>query len=178
MLRIRQNPVLNDHYTPRLARTCYLPMHIMCVELFVDFGIIPTSTYFSFWLVSYPLLTTGCEPIDQCGNHFMACEELSGRRINRHKLLVEKTVTYWSRAGVVIATEAPIPEGRMDIALQNPNKFPSCADISITHPCLKSYLDGAAVKRYISYIAKNLHFFPLVMETYGFKGVQNLYSKD
>jgi hypothetical protein len=46
------------------------------------------------------------------------------------------------------------------------------------------YLDGAAVKagsaasarekvkrdRYILFIAKNIHFFPLVMETYGFMG--------
>jgi hypothetical protein len=48
-------------------------------------------------------------------NHFMACEELSGKRIGRHKLLVEKTATYCSRAGVVVATEALIPKGRMDI---------------------------------------------------------------
>ena len=114
----------------------------------------------------------------------MACEDLSGKRIGRHKYVVEKTVTYCSRAGVVVATEALIPGGRMDITLHNLDKFPSYADVSITHPCLKSYLDGAAVKagsaasarekvkrdKYIPHIAKNIGFFPLVMETYGFMG--------
>jgi hypothetical protein len=72
----------------------------------------------------------------------------------------------------------------MDITLHNLDKFPSYADVSITHPCLKGYLDGAAVKagsaasarekvkrdRYLPFIAKNVHFFPLVMETYGSMG--------
>jgi hypothetical protein len=40
-------------------------------------------------------------------------------------LLVEKTVTYCSRAGVVVATEALIPGGKMDITLHNLDKLTS-----------------------------------------------------
>jgi hypothetical protein len=64
-----------------------------------------------------PDLICSCgEVIDQCGNHFMACDELSGELI-------------CSRPGVVVATEALIAGGRMDITLHNLDKFPPYADV-------------------------------------------------
>jgi hypothetical protein len=53
----------------------------------------------------------------------------------------------------------------MDITLHNLDKFPSYADVSITHPYLKSYLDGAAVKAGSAASAREFRTFTQKIES-------------
>jgi hypothetical protein len=96
-------------------------------------------------------------------------------------------------AGIPTSREEPIPEGRMDIIFHNLNPTRTFADASVTHPCSKSYQDGASVssgfatarreevkrRRYAQTLPRVSEFIPLVCESYGRIGpsLQKLLSK-
>jgi hypothetical protein len=65
-----------------------------------------------------------------------------GKKIGRHKLLVEKMVTCCSHAGVVVATEAG---GRVDITLHNLDS--KVSELKVTRPKAGSKLDSHLIVR-------------------------------
>jgi hypothetical protein len=111
------------------------------------------------------------------------CTKLSQDNV-RHKMVLELTSTHCSQSGIAVSNEVPILGGRLDLGIHCLNVLPCYADVSITHPCAKTYLDDAAVQagsaalkreadkvdKYKGLIPKNLTLYPLVLETFGCMG--------
>ena len=118
---------------------------------------------------------------DPYGHHFMSCPRLK-TKTTRHNLIVQQTSSHCSRAGISNTMENHYPGGRVDISFFNLDELLSHADVSVTHPLSKTYLDGAAAKagsaaecrekrkadHYANVLPAAQNLYPLVMESYGF----------
>ena len=123
--------------------------------------------------------------VDRFGHHFFSCKKLGSRHV-RHKLVLESVSHRCAQSGLAITMENLIPQGRTDIAFHNLDSLLSHGDVSITHPCAKTYLDGAAaaagsaslarervkIEKYVPRLPPNTPFYPLIMESYGRFGKQ------